>query len=364
MGEDCIVNNNYLANFIGNWLNRYQILSCYILDNKDNFIKIGNIFDLKNKVKPFYYTLINDINKLKKLFSENKYIILLKDKKGKTLLYYSVITNNYDIILYLLEQGINYDEPENGISDYMKNVPKTIEFHSDEKIEELFKKFGARNTLYNCAENDKINSKGINIQFKTENKIDEIFKQFFQRKIFLKMEDIKLSNGEIIAKRLLRNHMKNNERKTNSWSNIYHGTKLVSLEHILILGFRNFGEPLSGHIPFGEKINGIQNWAKAIFVTPSIFYTSKYADIINSENEKWYVIIETKLQPETFSFHEKTIYNYNFKDGEPKYLEFRIDTSEFLYGICLTSDEDMFDTYSVLLFILFTFKLSLLYTYI
>ena len=82
----------------------------------------------------------------------------------------------------------------------MKNVPKTIEFHSDEKIEELFKKLGAINTLYNCAENDKINSKGINIQFKTKNKIDEIFKQFFQRKIFLKMEDIKLSKGEIIAK--------------------------------------------------------------------------------------------------------------------------------------------------------------------
>lgn len=65
--------------------------------------------------------------------------------------------------------------------------------------------------------------------------------------------------------------MKNNERKTNSGSKAYHETKLVSLEHILILGFRNFGEPLSGHIPFGEKINGIQNWAKAIFVTPSIF---------------------------------------------------------------------------------------------
>ena len=88
--------------------------------------------------------------------------------------------------------------------------------------------------------------------------------------------------------------------------------------------------------------------AKAIFVTPSIFYASKYADIINSENQEWYVIIKAKLQPETFSFHEKTIYNYNFKDGEHKNLEFRIDTSDFLYDMCLTSDEDMFDTYSVL----------------
>ena len=66
------------------------------------------------------------------------------------------------------------------------------------------------------------------------------------------------------------------------------------------------------------------------------FLCFKYVEIINSENEDWYVIIEAKIQPNSFSVHEKTIYNYNFKDGEPKNLGFRIKTSENLYVGFLT----------------------------
>ena len=339
-------NSNYdLGYYLFFYKNPHQLLSAYILDNPDNFTRSGNIFTLKNKDDPFYYTIINDINTLKKLFSENKYIIIQKDKKGRTLLHYSVVGKNYDITLFLLEQGINYDEPTIGVKGYLPHTP--LYYSDDEKITELLEKFGAKNTWYNVAGFEKINSKGINIKFETENKIDEIFKQFFQREKILKVEDIKLSSGEIIAKRLLRNQQKENERETNSWNKVYHGTRLCALEHILILGLRNFGEPLHGHIPFGEKNNGIQNWARAIFVTPSIFYASKYAEIINSENEDWYVIIEAKVQPNSYSVHEKTIYNYNFKYGEPKNLEFRIRTSEDLDGK-FTSDEKMIETFSVL----------------
>ena len=162
------------------------------------------------------------------------------------------------------------------------------------------------------------------------------------------MIEIKTSNNDIIAKRLLRNIINQNKKDTSLWNKVYHGTKLVSLEHILILGLRNFGEPLNGHIPFGEKINNIENWASAIFVTPSIFYASKFAEIINSENEEWYIIIEAKVKPNSFSIHEKTIYNYNFKDGETKNLELRIEASENLYGFNMTSDEEMIETYSIL----------------
>ena len=339
--------NNYLICLLGKIKNPHQILSCYILDNPDNFTKSGNTFTLKNKDDPFYYTIINDINTLKKLFSENKYIIIQKDKKGRTLLHYSVIGNNYDITLFLLKQGINYDEPDNGVIGSKGYTVAPLGF-AHGKIYKLLYKFGAKHTIYNNPEFEKFNSKGINIKFKMENKIDEIFKQFFQREKILKVEDIKLSSGEIIAKRLLRNHKKENEKETNSWNKVYHGTKLCALEHILILGLRNFGEPLNGHIPFGETINDIQNWASGIFVTPSIFYASKYAEIINSEKEDWYVIIEAKVQPNSYSVHEKTIYNYNFKDGEPKNLEFRISAFPDLYGCFLTSDEEMIETYSVL----------------
>jgi ankyrin repeat protein len=61
------------------------------------------------KDDPFYYVKTNDINSLKRLYSENKYIIAQKDNKGRTLLHYSVMENNYDITLFLLEQGINFN---------------------------------------------------------------------------------------------------------------------------------------------------------------------------------------------------------------------------------------------------------------
>ena len=103
-------------------------------------------------------------------------------------------------------------------------------------------------------------------------------------------------------------------------------------------------------IPFGEKIFEIKNWAKGIFVTPSIFYSSKYADIINSENEQWYIIIEAKVAPNSFSVHEKTIYDYKFKEGETQNLEYRINAEEDLYGngASETFDESNVETNSIL----------------
>ena len=88
--------------------------------------------------------------------------------------------NNYDITLYLLDQGINYNEPDNNSYGSMSIIPKIIQ--KMKQYQNYLEKLGAKNTLYNNAENEKLNSKGINIKFKTENKMDEIFKKFFQRK--------------------------------------------------------------------------------------------------------------------------------------------------------------------------------------
>ena len=253
--------------------------------------------------------------------------------------------NNYDITLFLLEQGINFNEPDND-GPHLKTP---LKYSCNDQITELLKRFGAKFTLYNNPSLN-FNSKGIDIKSNSNNIINDLYKQFLERGIISQKEEIKLSNGEIIAKRLLRNNKYKQERDTSSWIKVYHGTKLVSIEHILMLGLRSFGEPLYGHIPFGEKIFEIKNWAKGIFVTPSIFYSSKYADIINSENEQWYIIIEAKVAPNSFSVHEKTIYDYKFKEGETQNLEYRINAEEDLYGngASETFDESNVETNSIL----------------
>ena len=108
---------------------------------------------------------------------------------------------------------------------------------------ELLERFGVKCTLHNNP-GLNFNSKGIDIKSNLNNIINNIYKQFLERGIISQKEEIKLSNGEIITKRLLRNNKYKQERDTSSWIKVYHGTKLVSIEHILILGLRSFGEPL------------------------------------------------------------------------------------------------------------------------
>ena len=106
---------------------------------------------------------------------------------------------------------------------------------------------------------------------------------------------------------------------------VYHGTKYVSIEFILSYELHEFGEPLKNHIPLGEKVNNIDNWASAIFVSPSIFYASQYSEIINSENDEWLIIIEAKVKPNSYSIHKNTLYMYKFKENEPENVEYRIN---------------------------------------
>ena len=90
--------------------NEKCLLSCFILYNKDKFSRIDNNF-LVNK-DAFYYVITNDLYNLKKLYEENKFILAQKDKIQRTLLHYSVIGGNYEILEFLLKNGINYGDPD------------------------------------------------------------------------------------------------------------------------------------------------------------------------------------------------------------------------------------------------------------
>ena len=141
-------------------------------------------------------------------------------------------------------------------------------------------------------------------------------------------------DGEIIGKRLIRNKKEiyiDDTNELSKWKKVYHGTRIVSIEQILCVGLRCVGEPLTYHIPLGEKVNDIENWASGIFISPSIFYASKYSEIIYSEKEEWFVIIEARVSPNSFTEHGNTIYGYKYKISEPEKIEYRITASEVNY---------------------------------
>ena len=78
-------------------------------------------------------------------------------------------------------------------------------------------------------------------------------------------------------------------------------------------------KPRKGHIKFEKTIYKIKDWAKAIFVSPSIFYSSCscFSEKINSNCENWRVVLEVKIKPESYGYYDSTISNYHFIKDEP-----------------------------------------------
>ena len=227
-------------------------------------------------------------------------------------MHYSVIGEYYEVTKFLLEKGINFDEP-----DYFLSTP--LKYANNSDIRKLLINNGSKIEIYN----QSMLTLGLNINYNELHKIDLIYNSFLKNKYINNIEYIKKGN-DIIGKRLIRNRI-NGDDTASGWNKVYHGTKYVSMEHIMIYGLKNFGEPLNGHIPLNQKVNDINNWADAIFVTPSIFYASNFSEIIQSDYEQWYIIIEAKVKEGYFSEYESTLCKYNYKKNEPKKIEYRIN---------------------------------------
>ena len=323
--KNLILNNELIINLFNKFKNSNHnndvnpLLNYYTLYNMNKFDRNGDEFIFKKK-DHFYYVIMNDLDNLKLLYEQNKYILCQKDNYKNTLLHLSVLGEYLSITKFLLDKGINYDEPN--------YFGKTALSYSKGIIYELLIKFGAQMKFYNS----KGAPKGININIKDENKLYLIWKQL--KNCISKMEIIK-NNGEIIAKRLFRNIGINSKNITNNWIPVYHGAKFVSMEQILKYGLHNSGEPSYGYIKSGETIFGVNNWTNSIFVSPSIFYTSKFSEIINSDGEDWYIIIEAFVDPKFFGTYQSTIYQYNLKLEEPKNLEYR-------YNISISNDTNIY----------------------
>ena len=146
-----------------------------------------------------------------------------------------------------------------------------------------------------------------------------------------------------------KNYLPDDYLKINkTWFPVWHGTKFRFLESIIKNGLLPSGSklsdgtsinPLPGQISLDKTVAGIKCWAKAIFVSPSLFYASDvvYAERIISNNKTWGVLVEGRLKPKTFTKYKSTVLNYNNVEGEPDQLEYRVeqknDDDEIIYRI-------------------------------
>jgi len=91
----------------------------------------------------------------------------------------------------------------------------------------------------------------------------------------------------------------------------FHGTGFDKLLSIADLGLRMPGDKINdspieivpGHIKLGSNVNNVENWAKAIFVSPSVLYSGKsvYSKAVIIDNIAWLPILQVKVKKGAYS---------------------------------------------------------------
>ncbi len=91
-------------------------------------------------------------------------------------------------------------------------------------------------------------------------------------------------------------------------------------------------KPPSNHFQLGENIYGINNWANAVFVSPSILYASHacYSERVIALSSQWCVVIKVFVKPSSYyTSHDPTvIFDRNFISSEPTNTEYRVNEPE------------------------------------
>ncbi len=76
-----------------------------------------------------------------------------------------------------------------------------------------------------------------------------------------------------------------------------------------------------------RNVGSYENWANAVFISPSIFYAADvvYSERIFSDHQRWCVLVETRVKPGSFSKHKQTLLNQReLLPGKPENLEYRV----------------------------------------
>ena len=312
-------------------------LAYEILFNKKNFIQHGNLYKIKVK-DCFYFAIIGDLNSLKSLLKNNKNLLYSKDYLQRSLLYLAARNGYFDVTEYLLQKGIDINEVQSTGSTALHGAA----FYGHELIVQLLIEHGIYTKKKNknglTAADDAKTPFIKNLILESEKDIILNLYYNLNWKGFVS-NLVPIKNGsKIIAQKMicLPGFLKKDYLYiNNNWIPAWHGTKLKVLESIADYGLRPAGTKLengmpiqvnSGHIPLEQCFYGIDKWAKAVFVSPSIFYSThfEYAERINTCGKTWCVLVEVRIRPGSYTKHPPTS-THTRLIGEPNDLEYRIN---------------------------------------
>ncbi|CAF3826443.1 unnamed protein product [Rotaria sp. Silwood1] len=331
---------------------RYQRAICALaydmICSRDStkYMRSGNNF-LIIKKDHFYYVITGNYQLFVKEIKKHKSLLNERDEHGRTLLYIAARNGFHNICHFLLRSGCKINEIQNDGSTALHAAA----FYEHQSIVELLLEYEANPKIRNNFGNnpqDETYSQQIKtcILSKTDDKINSLLNQLKKDGLTKTLIVIKHFD-KIIAKKILRNLDYCSEYSTSYlhkyWTLAWHGTHYKHLESIMKYGLQPAGtvlspghriSPQNGHINLNIKVGSFDNWANAIFISPSIFYAADivYSERIFSDNQRWCILIETRVKPNSFTKHQQTLLNQReLLPGEPENLEYRV---------AVKSDED------------------------
>ena len=312
-----------------------------ILCNKEKYIQKGNLYSVKKK-DCFYYATIGDLGNLKELYNYDDNIIKEKDNLGRNLLYIAAKNGFYDICEFLLAKGLDPNETQKTNSTPLHAAAYYNHYNIVRLLLEYRAKINIKNNDNHTAFDEGYSQKIREIILKNNKDIiNKLFDELTKKNLAKELIFIKYDNM-LIGKKIIRSDEKmpnNIQDIREKWETAWHGTKYEFLESIMTYGLYPSGsklengfeiKPLDGHVPLGIEVEDIKDWAKAIFVSPSIFYAGHpvYAQTLISNDMKYSILVETKIKPGSYRKFPPTIVKGIQKNGEPALVEYRIQVKD------------------------------------
>jgi hypothetical protein len=291
-------------------------------------------YDISSPIVMLY---VGDYHGLRSLIQKNRKICDLKCEEECSLLYIATRSGFRDIVQMLLQYGMNVNNFGNGnsplhIASNYGHACIVSSLISDGAIVRV--KNGWGDLPLDMSKNQEIRNI-LNDADKDE--VVNLLRDLQQEKLALKIQNIDY-DGNIVGYRVFRN-IHERESIASKWSRGWHGTRQKNVISIFRNGLLKPGTKVNGisisecqnHIRRGTKINGIDNWSEAVFVSPTLTYATHncYADRLSSPGKgEWCIVMDAAIRPGCFTKHDSTVTAYINKERSNSKVEIRVEPGE------------------------------------